>query len=46
MERAGSGAMTTTEALFAAVAAVCLVCTVVMIALIHAAPLDNGQDEA
>ena len=38
--------MTTTEALFAAVAAVCLVCTVVMIALIHAAPLDNGQDEA
>lgn len=38
--------MTTTEALFAAVAAVCLVCTGFVLALILAAPLDNEQDEA
>ena len=36
----------TTEALFAAVAAVCLVCTAILLALIHAAPVDNSQDEA
>lgn len=34
----------TTEWIFAAVAAVCLVCTVIMLALIHAAPVDNSEE--
>ena len=38
--------MTATEALFAAVAAVCLVSTAILLALIHAAPVDNSQDDA
>lgn len=42
----GEGAQVTTEALFAAVAAVCLVCVAVLLILIHAAPVDNSQDEA
>ena len=36
--------MTPTEALFAAVAAVCLVSTAILLALIHAAPVDNSDE--
>jgi len=32
-----------TEALFAVVSVVCLVCVGVLLALIHAAPVDNGD---
>jgi len=34
-----------TEALFAVVSVVILACTVALIALIHAAPVDNSSDK-
>jgi hypothetical protein len=36
--------VTPTETLFAAASVVCLVCVVVLLALIHAAPVDNSED--
>ena len=38
--------MTALESLFAVTAGVCLVSVVVLLALIHAAPLDNERDGA
>jgi hypothetical protein len=36
--------MTATQSAFVAASVVCLVCVVVLLALIHAAPVDNSED--